>query len=294
MLNPLKYIQMIPTAQPQCDLQLRNPLRASENLPSQSIPSIRQQNFQPFLNFKKNLHSVKYVLVFDIDYCLYNNEECKKAENLANGNLEKSLIQEWIQNKSKAKSLSISELKSKYGSSREGIHKFYGKDMEFIIKNDFNEVEKFIGKNTELIKELESIPYEKHCFTNAFPLKAKKILQKLEVEHCFKSVFCSIDDFKKHNVWITKPKPDAYRFVQSQLKLENDTQIVFFDDRDDNIKTARSDEFKWIAYHVTPGNDIISRIKQFKREHLENREQQENIPAGVLQANPPILAITFQ
>ncbi|XP_077301471.1 T-complex protein 1 subunit zeta-like, partial [Arctopsyche grandis] len=57
---------------------------------------------------------------------------------------------------------------------------------------------------------------------------------------------------------IAKPGPKAYRFVTKHLQIKDSTTVVFFDDSLKNIKAAQSEEFKWITYHVTPENDILS------------------------------------
>lgn len=245
-----KYIQMIPT------------LAIQENPRQESIEFLPKPTQQ------------KFVLLFDIDYCLYYDEQCKKAEKENNMMIENELINEWLEaNKSSdLKPKTKQDLKREYGSSREGMFNFYGKPMDYVINQDFNKVHHYISRNDELIEEIEKIPYTKYCFTNGFPHKASLILNKLEIEEYFSAVFCSIDDYEKHRKWILKPNPEAYRFVINQLSLDKDTKIVFFDDSKENIQMAQSEEFQWIAYHVTPENDIVARLRQFRSEHMDNEE----------------------
>lgn len=208
----------------------------------------------------------EFIVVCDIDNCLYYNDECCKAEKEHYLKLEKKLFEEFKD--SKKKLLTLKDLKREYFSSRIGIHKYYRKPIEDIIRDDFNCVENYIEKNEELIEILTRIKYPKYCFTNAFPNKAEKILKKLEVEDCFKKVFCSIDDPKKVEQWITKPQKEAFEFVEKYLGIDkNETSIIFFDDSLENIIMAK--EVGWIAYHVTKEEDIVTKLKQFENEYLK-------------------------
>lgn len=219
--------------------------------------------------------NLNYILLFDIDYCLYDSEECRMAEKKHIQESEAILIEEWASNPLNAGKypMTYKDLKKTYGSTRIGMCKFFGKTIREAMAIDFNDVEKYIERNDGLIEDLKSLNLPKFCFTNAFPHKAKSILEKLEIESFFKGVFCTIDESKTISQWITKPKDEAYRFVQSYLNPDPNTKIVFFDDSIENIATAQKPEFNWITYHVTKYQDIRKCIEIFKHEYLYEKSE---------------------
>ena len=218
-----------------------------------------------------------FILLFDIDYCLYSGERCKEAEDNFMNSVENNLIKEWNENENRAKAKTIKELKSEYGSIVEGITKFYGKDLKFCRQNSFYDIHKYIEKNEDLIKALEGLPYDKYCFTNGLQRRSEPILEKLEIQKFFKAVFCpDDDDSQESSQRIAKPKVEAFRFVENCLKVDKGTRLVLFDDLKHNIEMAKSEEFQWIAYLVDSEKDIVTQINEFKRAYLPERETLNN------------------
>lgn len=213
-----------------------------------------------------------FILVFDIDYCLYTSESCLKAENEHIRILEEALFNEWNNNpeNNKVSPKSIKELKREFGSIIEGISSFYKKDMDYFIKQGFYDAYEYVERDEELIKTLRELPFDKYCFTNGFQKRADPILKKMAIKKFFKGVFCPDEKVFRNQSRIAKPKIESYRFVEYYLKPDKNTRIVFFDDAEENIKIAESEEFQWICYLVTPETNIHSRIKEFKEKYLKH------------------------
>lgn len=226
-----------------------------------------------------------FVLLFDIDFSLFESpegdEECENFDN----RLEKKVIEEYKASHPNAKRVkTFEELYTEYNSLMEILINYYEKSDEYVIENVFYDMHKFVKEDPKLIKTLEELPFDKYCFTTGFEKRAKPILQKLGIEHCFKAIFCPYEKLEKGELWIAKPKYEAYSFVENHLCLDNNTKIVFFDDVIENINAAK--EFGWITYQVTPENNIHDRIKQFKDEYLTIKKDTNTLCQKTAVFNP--------
>lgn len=220
----------------------------------------------------KKTNDLNFILVFDIDYCLYYSKECREAEIKHNEKNEENLAKEWLANPLNAgkKPMKYKDLREAFGSVKKGICLFYEKSIQESMKYDFSDVERFIQRNEGLIEDLRNLEFPKFCFTNSFPYKARKNLNTLGIEYLFERVFCTLDDDSKDiSQWTTKPEDEAFRFVQNYLGPDENTRIVFFDDSIENIKVAQKPEFNWITYHVTPDQDIRKCLEMFRKEYLK-------------------------
>lgn len=254
MTNLLKYIRLIPVKE----------LRIGPNRHSTHLDRVCSD-------------STKFILVFDIDYCLYNSSFCKDIEIKFNTKWERRLMKELTEKTGTSEySKTFSQLFETYGSPTEGMLKLYGKDLNYVVENGFYETYKHITRDDQLAKVLRDLPFDKYCFTNGFERRSSKILEKLGIDEVFKGIFVPNEVQREDKLFLEKPKPEAFRFVESHLNPNKNIKIVFFDDSELNIKTARSDEFQWLTYHVTPENDIYSRIKQFKEEHLNDEAKSDD------------------
>lgn len=83
-----------------------------------------------------------------------------------------------------------------------------------------------------ILKEfLFSIPFDKYIFTNSPLFYAKKVLQTLSIESCFKDIF-AIEFLQYHG----KPAKEAFEAV---IKAVGNQETSFVDDDMQNIKTAK-------------------------------------------------------
>ena len=87
------------------------------------------------------------------------------------------------------------------------------------------------------------------------------IINKLELENEIENFFCTSKELNEIGNFVVNPNFDAYAFVNNCINPNGDIQIVLFDDRKENIEAAKSHGFGWIGYHVTPENNVISRIE---------------------------------
>lgn len=181
------------------------------------------------------------IMIFDIDYCLYQNPDMYDAEKRFNietmGNLgidyESSSWKEYVKS---------------CGSSKRALHEQFRFTLEKISKEyDFQDVEPYLKPNPYLKRLLKIIKCKKFCFTNGFRTKAEKILRCLDLLDCFVSVFCAGTD--KYD-FVLKPADKAYEKVEELLGItsENRPKIIFFDDSESNCKAAI--RHGWIAILV--------------------------------------------
>lgn len=233
--------------------------------------------------------SADYVMVFDIDLCLFTHALAKRAEADHHVKLEKKLFDEYYLKNPSGTALppkTMKQLFEEYGSYTEGLLSFYGKDDVWSRENCWYDIEEHIERDGELIKALNELPFEKYCFTNGFEKRARRILQKLGIEDFFITVFCVNDELEKDDkMRIRKPNPESYKFVQPKVKRYENTKIIFFDDLEENLEMARS--FGWITYHITPENDIYARLKQFKQEHNSPRDISMSLSRDAYEVQAP-------
>ena len=105
------------------------------------------------------------------------------------------------------------------------------------ILNKFNSI--FSGNWKEgmqnLLSNLIKDGYEIHLLSNLCPIHwdiAAPIL-----EGYFNKAYLSFE------IGARKPNPNIYNYVNSDLGIDNNVDVLFFDDRPENIKAAR--EFGW-------------------------------------------------
>lgn len=234
-------------------------------------------------HFEENvIHKNDTIMVFDIDYCLYQNSKMWEAEKnfnrerLRNIKIDYDSL-EW-ENYVKSCESSKSDLEIDYdslrwknyvkscGSSKRALNRLFGFSLEKISNEyDFQSVEKFLKPNIELKNLLKSIQCKKLCLTNGFKVKAEKILTCLDLLDCFTEVFCADVE---HTDFILKPAEKAYKFVEQFLQITdaNRPKIIFFDDSKSNCETAR--ELKWTAINV----QAPKKIEDYLREYILDPE----------------------
>ncbi len=188
------------------------------------------------------------VFVFDIDYCLYKNDDLlnKEVADVRSAFFAHSQLVESPDNeKIWEDSLNQFNLFRQLFHNKFGIH-----PKDFCDKYDLLDFGSFIKPDEELIKIFKELKFRKFCFTNGSLKRAKKILEVLQLHDVFEAVICAdTEDLEM----IVKPMPSAYQFVEKYIGTRN---IHFFDDSFSNIKAAQ--DLGWKIMHVV--NDIKSCI----------------------------------
>jgi putative hydrolase of the HAD superfamily len=121
-----------------------------------------------------------------------------------------------------------------YGTTLKGLMLNHSVDSRDYLSYVHNvDIEGMIQKDTELFEMFKSIPYQKYVFTNASHDHALRVLTSLGVERCFEEVLdIHFMDF------LAKPGIYPFRKLVSYLGVSPGS-IVFFDDFEENIITAR-------------------------------------------------------
>lgn len=212
------------------------------------------------------------IMMFDIDYCLYQSSNmCKTERKFVKDRLRNLGIDHSSQ--------SWRDYVVSLGSSKRALYSRFGFSHEKISKEyDFQHVEGFLSSNPELRKLLKGIRCKKFCFTNGYKIKAEKILKRLDILDCFVAVFCA--DSKDYE-FILKPSDKAYEFVEQFLGISdaNKPKIIFFDDSKSNCEAAR--KFDWVSIHVQENTTI----EEYLRRYISNPETFEKKNYYSLPAN---------
>ncbi|KAI4290865.1 putative hydrolase of the HAD superfamily [Pancytospora philotis] len=187
-------------------------------------------------------------LVFDIDNCLYHSPEYLGQEMTSIRSM--LLDSKRLTEKEWADSFQMGKLFREVLFRVIGLHPTAYSDMF-----DTSEPADFLAEDAELREILQALPHRKFCFTNGGVKRARKILQHLRIEECFELVFCA-DEVDTE--FISKPKPEAYAFVDAALGTASRSQIHFFDDSAENVAAAKS--------HGWNGYLVENNIKQHLRE----------------------------
>lgn len=210
-------------------------------------------------NSKQFLREEKFtaddtIMIFDIDYCLYQNSEMHKVEKDFVTRRLKTLRIDYNSKSWKSYVVSL-------GSSKHALYRQFGFLHEKISREyDFQSVEDFLSPQPDLKKLLKSIKCKKFCFTNGYKIKAEKILKRLDILDCFIAVFCA--DSKDYE-FILKPSDKAYEFVEQFLDISgtNKPKIIFFDDSKSNCTEAL--KFNWTPIHVQESMPIEDCLRKY-------------------------------
>lgn len=118
---------------------------------------------------------------------------------------------------------------------------------------DFRLIPKgFFSGAEELLKHLNK-KYTTVCFSNTNEVHWNKLCGVNKLDKKFKKSFAS------HIIHKAKPDEEAFRYVVDQLKVKPQ-EIVFFDDREENINAAR--EIGINAYLTNGFEEVKNRVKE--------------------------------
>lgn len=196
------------------------------------------------------------IMVFDVDYTLYDNAELRMAEKVHTKSAETVLLA--------GISDSFDSIKKEYGSLVLGLMKKYNILLSTIKNHEFLKAHEYLIPDLELKKLLKRIPLKKYGLTNAFKQRVVPILSALDVEDCFEKVYCANDD-DKESLLIRKPLKSAYQFVTKDLNISKDVNVYFFDDLPENIAAAQKEG--WDATLITKDYPIHVAMEDFIKKH---------------------------
>lgn len=219
----------------------------------QHYPFVKMKNStlsETSTDYAKNTDWItNYVMVFDIDYCLYGDPTGEIRDLESTHRLKRC----------SGKDVNFKALKSNYKSTRKGLFEEVKMSLEQIKDMEFTTIDEYLIPDFELRKKLESFSCRKFCFSNGYVQKADRILRKLGIRDCIDLVFIPDDEDTTH--WIQKPFEDAFRIVQKHLP-EN-IKVYFFDDQSENLKVAQ-EKFGWIPIQISEKYTIHDALAEFK------------------------------
>ncbi|KAM0680244.1 hypothetical protein GINT2_001629 [Glugoides intestinalis] len=190
-----------------------------------------------------------YMMIFDIDYCLYGDPTGKIRELESSHRLKGC----------GGKDVNFKALKSNYKSTRKGLFEEEKMSLKQIKDMEFTSIDEYLIPDIELRKKLEAIPCRKFCFSNGYEQKANRILRKLGISGFIDLVFIPDDEDTVH--WIQKPFEDAFQIVQKYIP--SNIKVYFFDDQVENLKVAQ-ENFGWIPIQISEKYTINDALAEFK------------------------------
>lgn len=189
------------------------------------------------------------VLIFDIDYCLFQSEGMKKHEHA-------SVISRFLELSKGTEEEWYSHLLN-FGLFRQIFYSLFGiHPSEFSRSYDIPDLGSFVKPDPELREMLEAVPLRKFCFINGCKERASSVLKYLQLSHVFEAVVCA--DVVETE-FICKPTARSYKFVEDFLGISAPGSIFFFDDTLKNVDAARA--AGWNAVHVA--SSIKDYLKDF-------------------------------
>lgn len=227
------------------------------------------------------------IMVFDVDYCLYQSARLRSAES--------DFVKKREQELFGSSGMTFKQLKKDYGSMKIGLMKRYGMTVEQIKQNDYAAICQFLQPDRELKMLLESIGLRKYCLTNGFSEKIKNILETLDIAECFEKVYCSNDRDNEEN-WILKPKLSAFEFLMEDLGIDpgkvrsKQIKIYYFDDLLENVEAAG--RLGWEARQITEELTIHDALREFIKNAKKHsrRPKPVSLPSFSMLRYPPMLA----
>lgn len=240
------------------DFTLKNAVQPSKNelLHFDKKFTVQNSNNQKFIEMCSRNSSLRHpfpikdqpILVFDIDYCLYQSIEMAEHESTfikkSFLDLSKSSEEEWASHQ------------NTFNLYREIFHAMFDiPPSVFSTTFEIPSIHNFIKPDSELREILEKMPLRKVCFTNACKVRANHILTYLQLDHIFDVVICADT---QETEFICKPMNKAYEFLMNYMGIEDPKNVHFFDDSEKNILGAR--RIGWNATHVT--GDIKKHLKE--------------------------------
>jgi len=139
-----------------------------------------------------------------------------------------------------------------YGTTFGGLRREYNiEEQEFLEYVHDLPLTDHITANPQLRTMLQTYPQEKWVFTNADAGHARRIMNILGIEDCFKGII-DILDIDPHS----KPHPQAYHTALQIAGVDDPTLCVFMDDRHPNLDSARQLGFFTIQVGGHPQGEI--------------------------------------
>ncbi|WUR03463.1 suppressor of disruption of TFIIS (SDT1) [Vairimorpha necatrix] len=207
-------------------------------------------------------------LVFDIDGTLYKeNKELVSKRRLAQWkHLNRDLNISFDEFESKSKIYT-----KKYGTNYKGFLKDYkiGEDLIKNIDNVYGEISDHLtdpSASIELLKNLSNSQKRVRifCFSNSTSKQSEYTLNILNISKYVDTLFCT--GYCTKNEIITKPMVEAFDYVNKVVQNNGDKKILFFDDNDMNIESAKKSG--WIAIKVDDADNINNIVEREIKNHF--------------------------
>ncbi len=171
-------------------------------------------------------------ILFDLDETLYS-PDCGLWQVL------RDRMGDYMSTRLSIPDQQIAELRrtyfEKYGTTLRGLEKDFQVQAEDYLNYVHDvKIEEFIKPDPILRTILESLPQRKVIFTNANKRHSKRVLNALQVEEYFTTIF----DVMKMTPFC-KPYPEAYQMAMSNLGDTNPSHYLLVDDAWRNVETAQ-------------------------------------------------------
>lgn len=136
----------------------------------------------------------------------------------------------------------------KYGATLIGLCKHHGINaQEFLHRSHDFDIHQQVKFESNLPQLLGQLPGTLYVLTNAPCHYAEKVLQRLNIKHCFKGI-CAIDHMILQGYH--KPKPSVALLQQVQAALKEKTgRYVLIEDTLVNLKSARQVGWSTVYIH---------------------------------------------
>ena len=182
------------------------------------------------------------VWLFDYDLTLYGYDEGEVLWSL-DRNITRFLVERFGMTISEADA-KRREYCSRFGTTLGGLRVLHGTHpneyFDFIHQGENLQSPNFRADKLAL---LESLPGTRYVFTNARRDWADRGLKSMGIAHCFQGVF-DIENF----AWNSKPDPQVYTQMEHFVHAKG-AQIIFLDDKADNLEPARVLGWKTVLVH---------------------------------------------
>ncbi len=189
---------------------------------------------------------MKLILV-DVDYTLYPKGTGPFKH--VNQRIENYVMSSLSMEREHVKLLRTDYIKT-FGSTLGGMMRNHNTDpFDFIRDVHDVPVEDILGEDDRLKEALSAISLPMIAFTNGSRDYASRVLNALGVKEYFLDIF-SIEDMD----FIPKPLPAPYEKIIERYGCEP-SEVIFIDDRADNVETAQSLGMHGILLGIDPGVD---------------------------------------
>lgn len=193
------------------------------------------------------------LLLVDVDYTLYPKDTGPFRQ--VNQRIEDYVASSLGMEKNRVKLLRSDYIRE-FGSTLGGMMHNHNTDPYDFIKDVHDvPVEEMLSEDERLKEALSDVSLSMVAFTNGSRDYASRVLSALGVKEYFTDIF-SIEDMD----FIPKPLAEPYEKVIEKYGCEP-SEVIFVDDRADNVRTAQSQGMHGILLGLDAGSDAEAYIQ---------------------------------